>query len=91
MPKVKSTDSHHEACARVLMKDFGVPLKMVSEVISLVKDVYHSERFAHCLIVQSVGGFFQPQRTRELQYFLQENGRRKPTRTKKRMLSSEEY
>lgn len=75
----------------MLMEDFGVPAKLRSDVVELIRGIYDGERFAHCLIVQSVRGFFQPHHTRELKYFLQDNGNKRPTGTKERMLSSEEY
>ena len=91
MPETKSTDSHHKACARMLMEDFGVPMRELSAVVDLIIEIYDSERFAHCLIINSVGGFYQPQRTLHLKSFLQEHGRRQPTRTKAGMLGPDEY
>lgn len=89
--KINPADFHHKACADVLMKDFGVPREKILEVIALVKEIYDADGFAHCLIILSVGGFKESRRTLKLKYFLQEHGTQQPSRTKAKMLDSDEY
>ncbi|MDP3958373.1 MAG: hypothetical protein Q8Q36_02855 [bacterium] len=60
----------HEACAKLLMDDYGVPKEFKAHVVEEIERIWHNERLPHCLIVAGVRGYQEIRLTRSLEHFL---------------------